>query len=234
MVGRAYITALLCVPLALPVNILFFLPMITGLWLGSARLFVNSSLPSFKNVYSCSLFVLAYCIALCNSLFSDTWSTISSRYVKRSFSFGRMSVSRLSLIRIYSFPHSFRILLSVLNMPYISLCLLSLPLHCHFLFALLRYPQTFSVHAHDIVLSYLSPRYNRHNHHSADNHGNLSGIPSRSFRSFLFCGHKARYFFCCRSCSEHPDIGLLQLTAFSAICKYIVMCLIRINDILLQ
>lgn len=69
---RLYITALLCAPLALPMNMLFFLPMITGFWLHSDRLFVSSSLPSSRNVYNCSLFVLAYCIALYSSLFSDT------------------------------------------------------------------------------------------------------------------------------------------------------------------
>ena len=150
--------------------------------------------------------------------------------------------SALDVCLFHAFPWSGYTLSHILSgsycpfriWPYISLWLLLLPLHCHFLFALLRYPQTFSVHAYDIALSYLPPRYNRHNHHSADNHGNLSGILSRFFRSFLLCGHKARYFFCCHSCSEHPDIGMLQLTAFSAICEYIMMFLIRINDILLQ
>lgn len=99
MADRAYITALLCAPLALPMNILSFLPMITGFWLHSARLFVNSSLPSSRNVYSCSLFVLAYCIAFYNSRFSDTSSTISSRYVKKDH-------SALDVCLFHTFPWS--------------------------------------------------------------------------------------------------------------------------------
>lgn len=121
---------------------------------------------------------------------------ISARYVKSSFIFGRMSVSRLSLIRIYSFPHSFRILQSVLNM---ALYLFMTPFATSTLpfpfCAFTIFANFLSVHAHDIVHSYLPPRYILHNHHSEDNHGNLSGIPARSFRFFLPCGHKVRYFF---------------------------------------
>lgn len=120
---------------------------------------------------------------------------ILSRYMKSSSSFGRMAVLRFSLIRIYSFPHSFRISLSVLNMS-LYFYMTSLPTSTlSFPFCAFTISANFLLHAHDIGLLYLPPRYTLHNHHSEGNHGNPSGILSRSFRFFLPCGHKARYFF---------------------------------------
>lgn len=151
MVDRAYITSLLCAPLALPMNILFFQPMITGFWLVYCQIVCQLQPAIFqRNVYSCSLFVLAYCITS-SFLMPDlqfhqgTWKDYSALdvYLFHAFPWLGYTLSHI-LSRSYC---------PLWIWPYISLWLLSLSLHCHFLFALLRYQRTFSVYAHDIVLS---------------------------------------------------------------------------------
>lgn len=156
---------------------------------------------------------------------------IPSRYVKSSSSFGSMTVSRLSLIRIYPFPHSFRISLSVLNMVLYLFYDFS-RYFFHSLFANSRYPKIFSVHTNDKVLLCLPPRYTLRNHHSKDIRGNLSGILLRFFRFFLPSGHKARLSFLLPPPLFRTPRYRSASATFFTFCKYIMMRFIRIENVL--
>lgn len=173
-------------------NILFFLSMITDFWLRSDRLFVSSAChpPGMYTAALCSFShtVSPYIIRF----FSDIWLKITSRYVKSSSSFRLMTVSRLSLFRICSLAHSFRISLSALN---IYLYEFSRYFYTSISFLRFHDIRKFSPYMHDTVFSCLLPRYTLRNHRSVDILGNLSGILSRFFHFFFPCKHEARFSF---------------------------------------